>query len=237
MLQEVADGALYWVKRHGQNRAIIYSPSVVRIHSTADREREAERSARLRAAQNLVKFLDAKDPSTANHAEIVATLAAAIGAELGLDEETIDQLRLGGALHDLGKVGVPDRVLQAPRRLTEDEFAIVRRHPEFGHSLLEGLGLDPIDEWILCHHERWDGDGYPRGLKGVEIPLGARIIHAADAFEAMTADRPYGSAKPREWALDELRASAGSQFDPVVIEAFTRYLTAEMQPARAAFAS
>ncbi|HZC28980.1 MAG TPA: diguanylate cyclase, partial [Gaiellaceae bacterium] len=116
-LQRIADTSLYWSKRHGKNRACAYSPSFVRTQSTAELEREAERSARLRAATNLVKFLDAKDASTANHSEIVATLAAAIGTELGLDEETVAQLRLAGLLHDLGKIGVPDRILQAPRLL------------------------------------------------------------------------------------------------------------------------
>jgi diguanylate cyclase (GGDEF)-like protein len=226
-LQEVADGALYWVKRHGKNRSCIYSPSIVRIHSTADLEREAERSARIRAAQNLVKFLDAKDHSTANHSDVVATLAAEIGRELGLDDDTIAQLRLAGTLHDLGKVGVPDRLLEAPRALTNDEFEIIRRHPEFGHSLLDGLDLDPIDEWILSHHERWDGNGYPRGLTAHEIPLGARIIHVADAFEAMTADRPYARAKTREAALRELEVHAGTQFDPHVVAAFVDYLGRE----------
>ncbi|HZC28991.1 MAG TPA: diguanylate cyclase, partial [Gaiellaceae bacterium] len=223
-LQHVADGALYWVKRHGKNRSCIYSPSIVRIHSTADLEREAERSARIRAAENLVRFLDAKDPSTADHSEMVAMLAVGVGRELGLDEETIAQLRVAGSLHDLGKVGVPERVLHAPRPLTRDELDIVRRHPEFGHSLLDGLELAPIDEWILCHHERWDGGGYPHRLRAEEIPLGARIVHVADAFEAMTAGRPYAAARSRERALAELQAHAGTQFDPSVVEAFTRYV-------------
>ncbi|HEX6699173.1 MAG TPA: diguanylate cyclase [Gaiellaceae bacterium] len=223
-LQEVADGALYWSKRHGKNRACIYSPGIVRVHSTTDLEREAERAARLRAATNLVRFLDAKDASTANHSEIVATLAAAIGEQLDLDADTIAQLRLAGLLHDLGKIGIPERILQAPRGLTGDEFAIVRRHPEIGHSLLEGIDLAPVDDWILQHHERWDGLGYPNGRVGAEIPLGARIIHAADAFEAMTAGRTYRGARSTEDALAELQDQAGAQFDPDVVAAFERYL-------------
>jgi diguanylate cyclase (GGDEF)-like protein len=229
-LQEVADGALYWSKRHGKNRACIYSPSIVRVHSTADLEREAERAARLRAATNLVQFVDAKDASTANHSEIVATLAAAIGEQLDLDEDTIQQLRLAGLLHDLGKIGIPDRILQAPRTLTRDEFAVVRRHPEIGYSLLDGVDLAPVDEWILHHHERWDGFGYPNGLVGGEIPLGARIIHAADAFEAMTAGRPYRAARAPARALAELKSGAETQFDPDVVEAFERYLATRRDP-------
>jgi diguanylate cyclase (GGDEF)-like protein len=233
-LQRVADASLYWSKRHGKNRACVYSPSLVRIHSTADLEREAERGARLRAATNLVKFIDAKDVSTANHSEIVATLAAAIGRELVLDQETVAQLRLAGLLHDLGKIGVPERILHAPRRLTEDEFAIVQGHSEIGYSLLEGLDLTPVDEWILHHHERWDGGGYPHRLAGDEIPLGARIIHIADAFEAMTANRPYRSARSAHAAVAELRANAGTQFDETVVAAFVRYLTRTGSPEVAA---
>jgi diguanylate cyclase (GGDEF)-like protein len=229
-LQAVADGALYWSKRHGKNRASIYSPGIVRVHSIVDLEREAERAARLRAATNLVQFVDAKDASTADHSQIVASLAAAIGLELGLDEDSIEQLRLAGLLHDLGKIGIPDRILQAPRALTEDELGVVRRHPEIGFSLLDGVDLAPVDEWILQHHERWDGFGYPHGRAGKQIPLGARIIHAADAFEAITARRPYSPARSPGWALAELKAKAGTQFDPEVVEALERYLSSRANP-------
>jgi diguanylate cyclase (GGDEF)-like protein len=218
-LQRRADGALYWSKEHGKNRSCLYSPSVVRIYSREALERETERSARLRAAKNLVRFVDARDPLTANHSEVVSALAEGIGVQLGVDPETVDHLRLAGLLHDLGKIGLPDAILQAPRSLTEEEYAVVKRHPEFGHSLLEGLGIEPVEEWVLHHHEHWDGSGYPDGLTGEEIPLGARIILVADAFEAITADRPYRPAQTQEAALAELRACAGSQFDPAVIQA------------------
>ena len=167
---------------------------------------------------------DARDPSTANHSEVVSTLAEAIGVQLGVEAEMIQHLRLAGLLHDLGKIGLPDAILKAPRRLTEEEFAIVKRHPEFGHSLLDGLGIEPVEEWVLHHHEHWNGSGYPDGLAGEEIPLGARIILVADAFEAITADRPYRPAQSEQAALDELRDNAGSQFDPVVVEALERHL-------------
>jgi diguanylate cyclase (GGDEF)-like protein len=223
-LQRTADGALYWSKQHGKNRSCLYSPSVVRIYSPDELEREIERNARLRAAKNLVRFVDARDPSTASHSEVVSALAEAIGVQLGVDVATLDHLRLAGLLHDIGKIGLPDAILRAPRRLTAEEYSIVKRHPEFGHSLLEGLGIDPVDEWVLHHHEHWDGSGYPHGLAGEEIPLGARIILAADAFEAITADRPYRPAQDEEAALAELRANAGSQFDPVVVEALARHI-------------
>ena len=225
-LQRTADGALYWSKHHGKNRSCVYSPDFVRIHSAEEFERHLARTARLRAAESLVRFVDARDPSTANHSQVVSSLTEAIGRQLGLDEETVEQLRLAGLLHDIGKIGLPDAILHAPRQLTDVEFDSVRRHPEFGHSLLQDLDVEPIDEWVLRHHEHWDGSGYPHGLCGEEIPLGARIVHVADAFEAITASRPYREAMSETQALRELRANAGTQFDPEVVEALERHLRA-----------
>jgi diguanylate cyclase (GGDEF)-like protein len=223
-LQRMADGALYWSKHHGKNRSFVYSPKVVRIHSAKDLEWETERMARLRAAKNIVRFVDAKDPTTANHSETVSALAAAIGTELGLDESIVDQLALAGLLHDIGKIGIADSVLKAPRALTDEEMEAIKAHPALGYSLLEGLGISPIDEWILHHHEDWDGGGYPDRLAQDEIPLGARIIRVADAFEAMTSNRPYRDAQPLEYALTELRVNAGEQFDPTAVAAVESYL-------------
>src|SRR5579864_8947687 len=239
-LQRMADGALYWSKHHGKNRSVVYSPKVVRIHSAKDLEWETERMARLRAAKNVVRFVDAKDPTTANHSETVSALAAAIGAEMGLDENMVDQLALAGLLHDIGKIGIPDSLLQAPRALTPVEFETIKAHPALGYSLLEGLGIAPIDEWILHHHENWDGTVYPDGLAGEEIPLGARIIRVADAFEAMTANRPYRSAQSVEYALSELRANVGAQFEKSAVAAVeacvAHSVPAHQQPAALAFA-
>jgi putative nucleotidyltransferase with HDIG domain len=188
--------------------------------------------ARLRAAKNIVRFVDAKDPSTANHSETVSALAAAIAAELGLDEITVDQLALSGLLHDIGKIGIPDSLLQAPRALTPIEFETIKSHPALGYSLLEGLGIAPIDEWVLHHHENFDGTGYPDGLVGEEIPLGARIIRVADAFEAMTANRPYRNAQSVEYAIAELRANSGTQFEPTAVAAVEACLATSSSPAR-----
>jgi diguanylate cyclase (GGDEF)-like protein len=223
-LQRRADGALYWSKEHGKNRSCLYSPSVVRVYSRDAIERETERNARLRAAKNLVRFVDARDEQTANHSEMVSTLSEAIGAELGLDAEMLDDLRLAGLLHDLGKIGLPDAVLKEARTLTDDEHTMVKRHPEFGHALLEGLGVDRVQDWVLHHHEHWDGSGYPDGLAGEEIPLGARIILVADAFVAITTDRPYRAAQSEQTALRELRDHAGTQFDPTVVQALELHL-------------
>jgi diguanylate cyclase (GGDEF)-like protein len=226
-LQRMADGALYWSKHHGKNRSFVYSPKVVRIHSAKDLEWETERMARLRAAKNIVRFVDAKDSTTAHHSETVSALATAIGAEMGLDESIVDQLALAGLLHDIGKIGIPDSLLQAPRGLTPAEFEAIKAHPALGYSLLEGLGISPIDEWILHHHEDWDGNGYPDRLAGADIPLGARIIRVADAFEAMTATRPYRAAQPVEYALEELRTNVGVQFDAAAVAAVEAYLDRE----------
>jgi diguanylate cyclase (GGDEF)-like protein len=229
-LQRTADGALYWSKQHGKNRSCLYSPSVVRIYSPDELDRETERNARLRAAKNLVRFVDARDPSTGTHSEVVSALAEAIGLELDVEPEMVDHLRLAGLLHDLGKIGLPDAILKAPRRLTAEEFAIVKRHPEFGHSLLDGLGIEPVEDWVLHHHEHWDGSGYPHGLAGEDIPLGARIILVADAFEAITADRPYRPAQSEEAAVAELRDKSGTQFDAAVVEALVRHLERSSVP-------
>ncbi|HEY5099969.1 MAG TPA: diguanylate cyclase [Gaiellaceae bacterium] len=226
-LQRMADGALYWSKHHGKNRSFVYSPKVVRIHSAKDLEWETERMARLRAAKNIVRFVDAKDPMTADHSETVAALAVAIGHEMGLDESTVDQLALAGLLHDIGKIGIADSLLQAARPLTPAEFEVVKTHSTLGYSLLEGLGIAPIDEWILHHHEDWDGRGYPDRLAREEIPLGARIIRVADAFEAMTANRPYRSAQSAAYALEELRTNVGIQFDAAAVAAVEAYLARE----------
>ncbi|HEY4412901.1 MAG TPA: diguanylate cyclase [Gaiellaceae bacterium] len=223
-LQRMADGALYWSKHHGKNRSFVYSPKVVRIHSAKDLEWETERMARLRAAKNVVRFVDAKDPTTANHSETVSALAASIGAEMGLDENMVDQLALAGLLHDIGKIGIPDSLLQAPRALNDAEAETIKAHPALGYSLLEGLGISPIDEWILHHHENWDGTGYPDRLTGDEIPLGARIIRVADSFEAMTSNRPYREAQSLEYALSELRLYAGTHFDAAAVAAVEAHL-------------
>jgi diguanylate cyclase (GGDEF)-like protein len=223
-LERVADGALYWSKRHGKDRTCVYSPSIVRVYSREELEREAEREARLRGAQSLVRVVDAKDSLTGNHSQTVSLLVEAIGRELGVDDEIAAQLRLAGLLHDLGKVGVPDAVLTKPGPLDPDEIGLIRTHPELGFSLLDGLDLEPVDRWILHHHEHWDGSGYPDGLAGNAIPIGSRIILVADAFEAMTADRPYRTAMSVEDALAELHRKAGVQFDPEVVNAFTAYL-------------
>ena len=230
-LQQVADGALYWAKRHGGNRSCVYSPSVVRIYSPNELAEIAERQARLRAAENLIRIVDSKDTYTGEHSQAVGRLVEAMARELELDDETTEQLKLAGLLHDLGKIAVPDTLLKKPGCLEPDERRLVRAHARFGHSLLEGLGIEPVDSWVLNHHEHWDGSGYPNGLAGEEIPFGSRVILVADAYDAMTSDRAYRTASTATQALAEIRRRAGTQFDPVVVSALERCIVRGLEDA------
>lgn len=184
----------------------------------------AEYDARLRAAENLIKVVDARDTYTGSHSESVSALVEVIGETMGLPEQTVRQLRLAGLLHDLGKIAVSDPILQKPGRLTPAEIECLRRHSKTGFDLLEGLDVHPVDLWILHHHEHWDGSGYPHGLAGEEIPIGSRIILVADAFDAMTSERSYRAATGVEAAIAELHRYSGSQFDPTVVSALERAL-------------
>jgi HD-GYP domain-containing protein (c-di-GMP phosphodiesterase class II) len=144
--------------------------------------------------------------------------------ELGLDEARVQRVRLAGILHDIGKIGVPDSILGKPGRLTEEEMDQMRRHPELGARILVGGELDDVREWILAHHERPDGTGYPKGLTSQEIPLEAAILAVGDAYEAMTSDRVYRRSIGERAARQELRKSAGTQFSERVVEALLHVL-------------
>ena len=179
-----------------------------------------EQSA-LDAVESLNATVDAKDPYTAGHSQRVQRIAIALGKELGLEREQLDVLRFAGLFHDIGKIGVPDAILTKPDRLTELEFEIVKRHPEDGARIVGRLHrLDAAVPAVLHHHERWDGRGYPRGLRGDGIPLEASIVGLADAVDAMTTDRPYSAARSLEDATDEVVLNRGTQFAPAVVDAF-----------------
>jgi len=171
--------------------------------------------------QCLVTTLEAKDRYTQRHSERVTGFATRIAKAMSCTEEEIECIRFAGLLHDIGKIGIHDAVLQKPDRLTEAEYSLVKTHPIVGENIIRPLGLLPIESAIVRnHHERWDGQGYPDGLTGREIPLLARILAVADAYDAMTSDRPYRSAKKTDEAMDELRRCRGSQFDKTVVQAF-----------------
>jgi putative nucleotidyltransferase with HDIG domain len=189
-----------------------------------------EQSA-LDAVASLNETVDAKDPYTAGHSLRVQRIAVEIGREMGLSEERLETLHYAGLFHDIGKIGVPDAILTKPERLTDDEYEVVKRHPEDGARIVGRLrSLQAIVPAILHHHERWDGAGYPHALRAEAIPIEAGIVGLADAFDAMTTDRPYSDSRPMCDAVEEIVRNRGTQFAPAVVDAFLR--VAERKPER-----
>jgi len=169
--------------------------------------------------------IDAKSPWTKGHSERVTRYATMIAREMGVDGSKLTDLRIAGLLHDIGKIGTYDVILDKPSKLTEDELSVVKMHPVNGEKILSPIkGLRRILPIVRHHHERWDGKGYPDGLKGEDIPFLARILFVADSYDSMTSDRPYRPSPGREYAISELQRSAGTQFDPEVVKAFLRIL-------------
>ena len=183
--------------------------------------------------ETLGAALDSRDVGTEAHSRRVHGYAMATAQQHGVPESELVDLAHGVLLHDIGKIGIPDGILLKPGPLTAEEWTIMRRHPEIGKRLIENIsflkGAVPI---VYCHHERWDGTGYPRGLKGPDIPLGARIFAVVDAFDAMTFDRPYSKAISFEAAKAEIRRCAGSHFDPAVVASFLRVPDGMLQEIR-----
>ena len=179
----------------------------------------------LTMACTLVSLVDLRDSYTGGHSTRVADYSRRMALELQLSDRDTETVIMAASLHDIGKIGVPEAVLRKPGKLTEEEFEAIKKHPEFGWMVLRGVeGFEEISLLLLHHHERLDGRGYPGGLRGEEIPFGARIITVADSFDAMTTNRPYRKAGSTEAAAKELLRCAGTQFDPVVVEAFMPYL-------------
>jgi len=177
--------------------------------------------------RTLAAAIDAKDPYTRGHSERVSSYSMAIAKHLGLDSEAVFRVRIGAILHDVGKLGIRDSILQKPGGLTAEEYAVMRLHPEIGSQIMAPIRmLKDILPGIRNHHETWDGRGYPDQLAGEQIPLIARIIGVADSFDAMTTDRPYQKAMTLEHVVSQLRAMAGTRFDPRVIEAFVEAVEA-----------
>jgi len=171
----------------------------------------------------LLQALYEREPSLRRHVQSVAEAAAAVGAKLGLGGEALEELRLAARLHDVGKLAIPDTVLQKPGPLDVEEWAFIKEHTVIGERILAAAPpWGRIASIVRATHERWDGVGYPDGLAGAEIPVAARIIAVCDAFSAMTSRRPYRIAVTRDAALEELRRCAGAQFDPEVVAVFCR---------------
>ncbi|MBI3976805.1 MAG: diguanylate cyclase [Chloroflexi bacterium] len=218
-LLKAVDDALYYAKRMGRNQVWAWRDIVV--EETSANRPEWWEQLQLNAIRSLATVVDVRDAYTHHHGDQVARLATTTGRALGLSAADLRALMLAGTVHDVGKIGIPDRILGKAGPLTDDERSVIKGHPALGEHILQQVrGLEEIALLVRAHHERWDGAGYPDGLKGEEIPLLARVLAVADAFHAMTSDRPYRKALAVARALRELRREAGRQLDPQVVEAF-----------------
>ncbi len=218
-LLHAADRALYAAKELGRDRAVIYSAEVDDILTGSASWRLSHGQGHLATVISLAEALDVRDMGTRGHSQMAGRYAEAIARELGLTPERVERVRLAGVLHDVGKIGVPDAILHKAGPLDEEEWEDMRKHPVIGSRLVGGSELEDICAWILAHHERPDGRGFPKGLSADEIPLEAKIIAVADAWEAMTSDRVYRPALSEEAARTELMRCAGTGFDERVVEA------------------
>ncbi len=217
-LVRLADKALYSAKGHGKARVHVYRPDS-RLPQVEVPELPYARVAGLRAAASAAHQVVARDVYIGTHSHNVGELAARIATHLDLDPELVEMIRVAGTLHDIGKLLVPEEILHKPGPLSPAERCVVERHSEIGHRMLEALSLEPVATWVLHHHERWDGIGYPHGLAGEEIPLPARILFVADSYDTMTTDRVYRAKVTRAEALAEMDRCSGTQFDPAVVSA------------------
>ncbi|WP_415712986.1 HD-GYP domain-containing protein [Maridesulfovibrio sp.] len=177
-------------------------------------------------AESLGNAIDAKDHYTCSHSEEVAVIAQALGIQLGLQNRECELLHIAGHLHDIGKIGLPDSILKKKGKLTAEEYEIVKQHPSIGAEIVKPVatvaGLDRITGIILHHHERYDGAGYPHGLKGEQIPFGARVIAVADTLSAMASNRTYRNAIEYSKIVTEIKRCSGSQFDPLIVNEFLK---------------
>jgi diguanylate cyclase (GGDEF)-like protein len=216
-LLKAADQALYTAKEFGRDCSVIYSAETSEILRGDSHRKESTAERRVSSLIGLAGSMD-----TAEHSQMVGRYSKLIAVEMGLGKELVERVQLAGVLHDIGKIGVADAIVNKPGALTEAEWAEMQKHPEFGARMLERAELWDIAEWVLAHHERPDGKGYPLGLTKDDIALEARIVAVADAYEAMTTNRVYRPSIGHTAARAELRRGAGTQFDERVVEAFLK---------------
>ena len=218
-LVDRADEALYQAKRHAPGSVYVRSDDGLGLRALVA-DSPTDRATRLQAAMSLARAVDSRDAPGGTHSQSVGRLAARIAARLGCDVDQCDLIALAGRLHDLGKVAIPDELIEKPGPLAPDELRVLERHPTVGSHMLTSLGLGAMSGWVLHHHEHWDGTGYPEGLAGEAIPLAARILATADAFDALIYRRRMSQAQ----AVNELERGAGTQFDPTVVAALVAEL-------------
>jgi diguanylate cyclase (GGDEF)-like protein/putative nucleotidyltransferase with HDIG domain len=213
-----ADTALYYAKWTGGNRIYFSSKA---MSESPDSGKSHGRRDGLSAVYALVSVVESRDPYVYGHSRKVNAYAVALTEALGLPPDEVSAVSTAALLHDIGKIGIPDEVLNKKEQLSRENWEAIKAHPRLGKNIVTSIPqLVHCADSILYHHEKWDGSGYPAGLKGEEIPIGARIIAVADSFEAMTSARPYRPPLSREEASKELRKGAGIQFDPKLVEAF-----------------
>ncbi len=229
MTQESTPGSIDPVEEHRLREQLLAFARDINEVYRRERARTAElekalgelEESYLATVRTLAFVVEAKDTHTRSHLDRAHDYAVALAARVAPELAGDQTLRYGFFLHDIGKIGIPERILSKPGPLTDDEWAIMRTHPLLGAQILSPVKfLVPALPIVEAHHEKWDGSGYPRGLRGEAIPLGARIFALVDAFDAMTSDRPYRRALTFEHALDQIAACAGSHFDPEVVRAF-----------------
>jgi diguanylate cyclase (GGDEF)-like protein/putative nucleotidyltransferase with HDIG domain len=217
-----ADTALYYAKQNGKNKAVIYEESYKKSYrTTSDRLKALLGDENMEAIEALSAAVDAKDHYTHGHSDAVTRYSLALAQRLGLSATEVENLKAAALLHDIGKIGTPDSILRKPGPLKLDEWQIIEDHPRIGSEILEKVQkLSGIVPAVRHHHERYDGLGYPYGLSGKNIPLIARIIALADAYDAMVSDRTYRNALSSGEAMEEIRRCAGTQFDPELVDLF-----------------
>lgn len=218
----------YLCKPFGHHELLNVIANVLVMSRIKERNRALEREVRqswVGTIKALISLLAVKDDYTGEHSAMVAELAEVLARNLNLSEVEITNIKLGALLHDVGKIGVPESVLRKAGKLTDDETNTMRLHVNHGEQALKGVPhMEDVHSIIKHHHEWWNGGGYPLGLKGEEIPLGARIVAVVDAYDAMTSDRPYRAHLPQSTAIQRLRAAAGTQFDGRIVEKFIECL-------------
>jgi diguanylate cyclase (GGDEF)-like protein len=215
-LMRFADAAMERARGDGPGSTAAHSADAV-VLSADDEASQARRGALFNTVHALARAVDARDGFTHQHSQRVAFYAATLATAMKMGEERVESIRMAGLLHDVGKIGIRDAILLKPGKLTRDEFAVMRRHSELGRAIIAGAGLVELADWVGHLHERVDGDGYPDGLRGEEIPLESRVLHVADALESMTCPRAYREPMSPADAVVELERSAGTQFDADVV--------------------